>query len=72
MTMKKTKDKSKKMLEYSKNILTKMSFDRLLFKKELSKAYQYLMEEEIEELVSWVMAKFGPKYMLKPISIRVK
>ena len=45
-----TKIKSKKMLEYSKKVLRKVSFDVSLFKKELSKAYQNLLEEEIEEL----------------------
>lgn len=68
--MKKTKEKSRKMLTYSKEVLNKMSFDITLFKKELSKAYQNLLEEEIEELMNWVMEKFGPQYVLKPILIK--
>jgi hypothetical protein len=68
--MKKTKEKSIKMLAYSKNVLSKMSFDVLLFKKELSKAYQHLLEEEIEELKVWVNDQFGPQYVLKPILIK--
>jgi hypothetical protein len=68
--MKKGKEKSKKMLAYSKNVLNKMSFDIALFKKELSKAYQNLLEEEIEELMNWVMEKFGPQYVLQPIPIK--
>jgi len=67
--MKKTKEKSQKMLVYSKKVLSKMSFDILLFKKELSKAYQNLLEEEIEELLIWVNETFGPQYVLKPILI---
>ncbi len=70
--MKKTKEKSEKMLAYSKNILSKMSFDVFLFKKELSKAYQNLMEEEVEELVNWVTIQFGPHYVLQPVLIDKK
>ncbi len=70
--MKKAQEKSRKMLAYSKNVLSKMTFDITLFKKELSKAYQNLLEEEIEELMNWVMEKFGPQYVLKPIPVRSK
>jgi len=68
--MKKAKEKSRKMLAYSKNVLNKMSFDIVLFKKELSKAYQNLLEDEIEELMNWVMEKFGPQYVLQPIPVK--
>jgi hypothetical protein len=68
--MKKAQEKSRKMLAYSKNVLNKMSFDIALFKKELSKAYQNLLEEEIEELMTWVMEKFGPQYVLQPIPVK--
>jgi succinate dehydrogenase flavin-adding protein (antitoxin of CptAB toxin-antitoxin module) len=61
---------SRKMLEYSKNILNKVSFDVKLFKKELAKAYQHLLEEEIEELMNWVRMNFGEQYCLKPIYIK--
>ncbi len=70
--MKKAKEKSRKTLAYSKNVLSKMSFDVMLFKKELTKACQNLLEDEIEELMSWVMEKFGPQYVLKPIPVRSK
>ena len=70
--MKKAKEKSRKMLAYSKNVLNKMSFDIVLFKKELTKACQNLLEDEIEELMNWVMEKFGPQYVLKPIPVRSK
>ncbi|MGB0887511.1 MAG: hypothetical protein ACPGSL_05260 [Vicingaceae bacterium] len=68
--MKKTKEKSKKMLAYSKNVLSKMSFDVSLFKKELSKAYQNLKEDDIEELKKWVNDQFGPQYTLVPILVK--
>jgi hypothetical protein len=67
--MKKTKERSQKMLAYSKNVLSKMTFDVLLFKKELSKAYLHLLEEDVDELRSWVNVTFGPKYELKPLLI---
>ena len=67
--MKKTKEKSQKMLAYSKNVLSKMTFDVLLFRKELSKAYQHLLEEDIDELRTWVMVHFGPKYAMTAIRI---
>lgn len=61
---------TKKTLEYSKKILSKVSFDIKLFKKELAKAYQNLLEEEIEELRNWVRVNFGEQYCLKPIYIK--
>lgn len=42
------------MLEYSKLILRKVSFDSSLFEKELKKSLNYLMPEEIVELLRWV------------------
>ena len=65
-----TKSKSKKMLEYSKSVLKKVSFDIALFKKELAKAYQNLLAEDVEELISWVTNTFGPQYVLQPIYIK--
>lgn len=58
------------MLEYSKRVLRKVSFDVALFKKELAKAYQNLLEEEVEELIQWVVKNFGPQYVLQPIYIK--
>ena len=65
-----SKGKSKKMLEYSKKVLSKVSFDISLFKKELLKAYQNLLQEEIEELMQWVIKNFGPQYCLEPIYVK--
>jgi len=67
---KKSKCKSKKMLAYSKEVLRKVSFDVSLFKKELSKAFQYLLEEEIEDLRQWVINNFGSQYCLQPVLAR--
>ncbi len=50
------------MLEYSKLILEKVSFDSKLFEKELRKAYKMLIGTDREELQSWVIRTFGPQY----------
>ncbi|GIV34103.1 MAG: hypothetical protein KatS3mg031_1638 [Chitinophagales bacterium] len=47
------------MLEYSKEILQKVSFDRELFKKELEKAMRLLSEDEVRELMVWCRMQFG-------------
>ena len=46
------------MLEYFKKILSKVSFDSMLFEKELKKALKALLEIEIEELRVWCYAQF--------------
>jgi hypothetical protein len=50
------------MLEYSKLILEKVSFDNKLFEKELIKSINILMPEEIKELLSWVSANFSHQH----------
>jgi hypothetical protein len=52
------------MLEYTKLILEKVSFDRKLFEKELTKAIRYLIEPELRELERWCMERFGLQYTL--------
>jgi len=42
------------MLEYSKTVLKKVSFDAKLFCKELKKAIELLLPEEVEELKVWL------------------
>ena len=42
------------MFDYSKAILSKVSFDTTLFCKELQKALSRLLPYEIEELKIWV------------------
>ena len=54
------------MLEYTKTILEKVSFDRKLFEKELRKAIRYLLEPELKELERWCMERFGLQYQLVP------
>ena len=46
---------SKSMLEYTKIVLQKVSFDVKLFHKELKKAIQHLLPEELRELKNWLM-----------------
>ena len=58
------------MLEYSKELLSKVSFDVKLFKKELAKAYGQLLEDEVEELKVWVLNNFGSQYCLTPIYVK--
>ncbi len=50
------------MLEYVKTILQKVSFDRQLFEKELRKALQELVEDEVKQLKAWCYAQFGRMY----------
>jgi len=54
------------MLEYTKMILRKVSFDHRLFKKELYKSIQYLAENEQRELEAWVFNNYGVRYQLLP------
>ena len=46
------------MLEYSKMILEKVSFDTQLFLKELQKAVDWLYEQEVRELETWLFSNF--------------
>jgi len=50
------------MLELSKQILQKVSFDRLLFKKELKKALQWVKPSERVDLKVWCLITFGGTY----------
>ena len=49
------------MLEYSKKILSKVSFDKQLFEKELRKAIA-LLHGQVEELKQWCYQQFGDQY----------
>ena len=42
------------MLEYTKTVLQKVSFDAKLFTKEVKKAVSLLLPQEIEELKIWL------------------
>ena len=52
----------KKMLNYFKTVLSKVSFDALLFEKELRKAIKALIADEVSELRQWCYARFGGQY----------
>ncbi len=42
------------MLEYTKTVLQKVSFDARLFSRELKKAINRLLPNELEELKEWL------------------
>lgn len=50
------------MLNYVKTVLTKVSFDAMLFEKELRKAIEVLMGAEIQELKQWCYNLFGKQH----------
>lgn len=52
----------KDMLEFCKKVLTKVSFDRMLFTKELQKAINWVSKEELSALRDWCLAQFGSRY----------
>jgi len=47
------------MLELSKKVLEKVSFDRYLFQKELVKAVNWLKKDEVPTLKVWCLASFA-------------
>lgn len=50
------------MLEFCKNVLRKVSFDRFLFTKELKKAIKWLKNEDRNELKQWCLNNYGHVY----------
>lgn len=50
------------MYELSKKVLTRVSFDRKLFKKELLKSTKWLKPKESLMLKAWCLATFGHVY----------
>lgn len=50
------------MLEYCKLILSKVSFSKDLFEKELKKAIKGLVADEIQELKKWCYSNFSHMY----------
>jgi hypothetical protein len=50
------------MLELSKSILEKVSFDKSLFRKELGKAIKWIKPNEKTLLKGWCLATFGHQY----------
>jgi len=52
----------RKMLDYFKSILTRVSFDARIFEKELLKAIRSLIVDEVQELKAWCYANFGNEH----------
>jgi hypothetical protein len=51
------------MVELCKEILTKVSFDRYLFQKELKKAIKWIQNPvELHQFKEWCIREFGGKY----------
>ncbi len=55
-------DQGRKMMEFSKQVLQKVSFDKRLFKKELIKARRWLGQHDQLVLKAWCLATFGHIY----------
>lgn len=62
---------SNSMLEYTKTVLKKVSFDTLLFCKELKKALRTLLPEEVEELKIWLEIFIKDKPELRHCMVNV-
>ncbi len=60
------------MLEYTKTVLKKVSFDTKLFCKELKKAISNLLPHEIEELKLWLSNFITDKPELRESLIYLK
>ncbi len=50
------------MLEFSQHILKSVSFDKNLFKKELTKTLKWVKPDEAMLLKAWCVATFGHMY----------
>lgn len=59
------------MYAYTKNILERVSFDPLLFCKELEKALKVLLPYEIEQLTEWLLSYTAEKPELRQCLIYV-
>ena len=47
------------MLEFSKKILSKVSFDKALFRKELLKSVRWVKKKEVISLKIWALSTFS-------------
>ncbi|WP_091398463.1 hypothetical protein [Flavobacterium noncentrifugens] len=59
------------MFAYTKTILERVSFDPVLFCKELEKAFKMLLPYEIEQLTEWVFSFTDQKPELRQCLIYV-
>lgn len=60
---------SRPMIDYTKSILERVSFDPILFCKELEKALKMLLPYELEEITVWVLNFTKGKPELKKCEI---
>jgi hypothetical protein len=63
---------SKMMFDYTKSILERVSFDPILFCKELEKAIKTLLPYEMEQLQEWLLNFIVEKPELKECLLIVK
>lgn len=59
------------MLEYTKTVLQKVSFDARLFSRELKKALKNLLPSELTELKRWLVEFVTDKPELQPVLIQL-
>jgi hypothetical protein len=52
------------VLEYVKTVLQKVSFDKILFEKELRKGIKMLVIDDIAPLRTWCYEKFSDRYAI--------
>jgi hypothetical protein len=50
------------MLEFCKQVLHKVSFDRRLFEKELRKSLKLISKEDLKSFQKWCLITFGVMY----------
>ncbi|MEH6681743.1 MAG: hypothetical protein V7724_14435 [Sediminicola sp.] len=60
------------MLEYTKTVLQKVSFDSKLFCRELEKAISRLLPYEVEELKYWLQQYITDKPELRQCLVYIK
>lgn len=59
------------MIDYTKTILERVSFDPLLFCKELQKALKMLLPYEVEQLADWLLHYTNDRPELKQCLVLV-
>lgn len=50
------------MLEYTKTVLEKVSFNEALFTKELMKSIQWVQMDDANQLYAWCKTLYGNRY----------
>ena len=59
------------MLEYTKTVLQKVSFDARLFSRELKKAIERILPNELVELKQWLVQFVTDKPELQPALLQL-